>query len=195
MPKTNVFLSSHTTEVEGVAHRLLEYLNQYGYTVSLIFDPLEASRQRYTKIKVRNRTIIIPRPRLGFLDYIGDSLVTVIALLFSSPLDIYVGMSAMDCLSALLFRYKIKKLILYASDFSANRFGSSFLNALYLQIEKLILKRADLVISNTDAAEVARKELGLDPSRSQVIPNGVDTTISKQLTHHFPIVPWYILAI
>jgi glycosyltransferase involved in cell wall biosynthesis len=47
------------------------------------------------------------------------------------------------------------------------------MNWIYMQIEKSVLRNAELTISNTRRAEKKRVGLGLDLRRSLVIPNGV----------------------
>ena len=91
--------------------------------------------------------------------------------------DIIIGANNFDTLAAILskyfFRYNYRKIIYFASDFSGNRFRNILLNEIYFIVEKIVLKKSDLIISNTKRAEKKRLLLGLNKNKSLVIPNGI----------------------
>ena len=173
----NIFIVSHSGKIEGAADYFEDYLIRAGNIVVKLSHPLDAYAGNFTVLS-QNRKEIKKWKRFNFslLNLILDFISSIFYTLKYS-FDTYIGANNFDVLPAIvarkIFRKKIRKIIYFASDFSENRFASSLLNKIYYFVEKISIKHADLIISNTFRAESRRLSLGLDRSKSLVVPNGV----------------------
>jgi glycosyltransferase involved in cell wall biosynthesis len=112
----------------------------------------------------------------GVLSLMWDFLATVRAALRTRS-NVAVGANNFDTYGILTARRlrlrRTPRVIYFAADYSEDRFANRLMNWIYLRIERSVLRRSDVVVSNTRRAERKRLELGLDVKRSVVIPNGV----------------------
>jgi glycosyltransferase involved in cell wall biosynthesis len=95
-----------------------------------------------------------------------------------SKANIVIGANNFDTLVAIMckklfFKQNIKKIVYFGSDFSQKRYNNKFLDYIYLKVEVIVLKGADLIVSNTKRAEQERFNLGLLKNKSLFISNGV----------------------
>jgi glycosyltransferase involved in cell wall biosynthesis len=117
------------------------------------------------------------RKKIGLSNILQDFLISLHFIL-KHPTETCIGANNFDTLvpvvARIIFKKDIQHIIYFASDFSENRYKNKFLDYLYLQVERMVIKKADLVISNTKRAEKKRIAYGLSNKKSMVIPNGVE---------------------
>jgi glycosyltransferase involved in cell wall biosynthesis len=180
----NIILFSHSTGIVGPIDFLEDYCLKKKYTVFKLQHPLDNYDQQHTLV-YRNKRIIIRKKRKDMQFPINLIIDISLTLRFAlqRQTDITIGANNLDTLVAIIarsiFHKKINKIIYFASDFSEKRYGNPVLDALYLQIEKWVLRYADVTISNTKRAEKKRRQLGLHIARSIIIPNGVTLPNAK----------------
>lgn len=180
------FINSHRTEIPGPVDHLIRFLKSGGKReVVFVFHPLEISRTRESIVGIGTTIKTFRRERHWIGSYIIDIVISTWNVFRTKKIDFYIGMSSFDCLPALLCRKNIRNLVCYASDFSEQRFRNTLLNYLYKIIEKLVLRKAKLVVSNTKIAAKRREELGLSKQKSIVIPNGVWIKDVPPITHDY----------
>lgn len=172
-----IFVNTHSSKIDGPVDYLTYYLIRKGYEVSYISNPLDNYEGRTAVIKKGSQVIKeINRKNFGIFNLFYDFYLSL-KLLLKSEIDIFIGANNFDTVVGIvanrLFGKKLEKIIYFASDFSEKRFGNRFLDWVYYQVEKYVLKNADLVVSNTNRAQEKRIELGLNKDKGMVIPNGV----------------------
>ncbi len=179
-------LAGHVTEIVGPGHHIREWLESLPeYESTAIFHPMIGSALIRTEIW-KNKKLVSKLTKwptfLGQL--IFDTLVSVWTIISTTgTIDIYIGLNNFDTLPALLFKkWKIKKVIYYGSDFADKRFTNPVLDFIYHKVELIDLKYSSLVISNTNRAAERRIQLGLNPEKSIIIPNGVNLSLIPKVT-------------
>jgi len=174
---TPIFIASHSSPITGPIDYLERYLRGIGCNVVRIDHPLDTYTGRKSVLRRDDDHLAEwGRSGYGLLSLIWDFAATVCAALrFRS--QVAIGANNIDTLGLLVARQlrlsPTPRIVYFAADFAEDRFSNRFLNRIYLAVESLALKGADAAISNTRRAEARRIELGLDPQRSLVIPNGV----------------------
>ncbi len=176
-----IILAGHVTEIVGPGHHMREWLESLPeYESTVIFHPMIDSALIQTEIW-KNKKLVSKLTKwptfLGQL--IFDTLVSIWVIISTAELiDVYIGLNNFDTLPALLFKkWKIKKVIYYGSDYADKRFSNPILDFIYHKVELIDLKYSSLVVSNTNRAAGRRIQIGLDPQKSIVIPNGVDLSL------------------
>jgi glycosyltransferase involved in cell wall biosynthesis len=169
----DVFILGHG----ALVHALEPYLLARGHRVRLFQHPLDRYDGRPTFLREGGRELWRrPRRDRGRVVNLGvDFAWSARRLLAGGTPDVVIAINNFDTLVGLFARRlrAIRRVIYFASDFSDERFGDPLLDRVYEGVERLALRGADLVVSNTRRAERRRGELGLDPARSLVMPNGV----------------------
>jgi glycosyltransferase involved in cell wall biosynthesis len=174
MEKT-VLITYHYSPLEGPINYYIKYLISNRNTVYSLAHPLDNYSNKQTFLNINNkRAWAVKRANIGLLNLIIDMFISI-KVIFDRRFQTYVGANNFDVLAAVISRIlhlkKINKIIYFASDFSEKRYKNSFLNEIYYLIEKIVLANSDLIISNTTRSEQKRIEMGLNKSKSLVIPN------------------------
>jgi len=172
-----IFLNLHFSSITGPIDYLRKYLLRQGCSVLYLAHPLDDYKNNYTYFyKNQFQVKKIKRLNLGLINLIFDVILSS-KYIFFNKFDIYIGANNFDVFPAIFlrifFKKRIKKIIYFATDFSEDRFKSPILNKIYYLTEKIVIKYADLVISNTKRSETKRVEYGLNLSKSLIIPNGL----------------------
>lgn len=172
-----VFIIAHKSPIDGPIDYFGSYLERTGYTLLTLTHPLDSYADRQSEFSInRKRIASIQRQEAGIFNLCNDFILSM-RYLIGNSFDVCIGANNFDTLSAIVcrdvLRKKIKKIIYFASDFSESRFHNILLDTIYYGVERIVLHRSDLVISNTKRSERKRRELGLHPGKSIVIPNGV----------------------
>ncbi len=172
-----IFLNYHSSNIAGPAHYLENYLLNNGYDVISFSHPLDVYFGRKSVVNEGGVVVKeIERKDIGVLNLFYDFYLSL-KFLLKSEIDVFIGANNFDTAVGIvakkLLGKKIERVVYFASDFSEKRFGNRFLDWIYYQVEKYVLKNSDLVVSNTNRAQEKRLELGLNKEKSIVIPNGV----------------------
>jgi len=171
-----VFITSHSTYLQGPAQYLERYLRRKKLKVIHLTHPLDNYRNRKSLLFINGKTVKeYKRIPHGFFNLFEDLYITLINL-YKKQYGEFIGTNNFDTLSGIIaniFFNKKAKVIYFATDFSEDRFKNMFLDWIYIKVEKIVIKNSRFVISNTSRAEKKRIELGLDPKKSLIIPNGI----------------------
>jgi len=152
-----------------------DYLLRRKYNVFRLTHPLDDYTANETQFFIDKELVWSkkrkPKRTLNYFEDFFQSVRHIISRKF----DVFIGANSFDMLPALFVRLlgKSGKIVFFGSDFSEDRFESKILNILYILVERISVKWSDVVISNTYRAERARLRLGMDKSKSVVIPNGI----------------------
>lgn len=176
MSKTSLILSHYDGRL-GKVDYLEKFLKFKGFQVSHFLHPLDDyANLQTTYMNAAGKTMFVKRTHRGLWNYIEDMFFSI-GIIRKSEIDICFTLSNFDTMPAIVcrsvFKKKIRKIIYFPSDYSGKRFRSKLLNFAYIHVEKMAIRHADLVVSNTKRAEAMRIDLGLDVSKSIIIPNGV----------------------
>lgn len=171
-----IFICSHTSGIDGPIDYLEEYLISRGFSVSKLEHPLRLMSNSFSYFYMQKKLIKrYKRKDTWFINYFVDMCLSLNQILRNAQINLFFGANNFDTLVGVIarhiFRKKITKIIYFASDFSENRFNSVILDELYYLTEKIALRYADLVISNTKRAKSKRLKLGLNLKKSKVLPN------------------------
>jgi glycosyltransferase involved in cell wall biosynthesis len=174
---TRIFLATHSSGRAGPADYYENYLLRHGHDVVRLDHPLDQYAGRRSVLTQNGKVIATwPRNSRAVFNLVWDFLKTL-SMSARLSLDVAVGANNFDTFSLVLGRNlrrsRSPRILYFASDFSEDRFRSRLMNGIYDRIEKAVLRRADLVISNTHRAETKRFAFGLVKEKSQVIPNGI----------------------
>jgi len=172
----NIFIVNHATEKTGSANYFEDYLLRRKYDVYRLSHPLNNYKNKKTYF-LKNREIIksFNRTDLGVLNFFSDFIISLLVLSFKK-IDVFIGANNFDTFAGIVLKKlgkKINMIIFFGSDFSEHRFKNFFLDKIYMQIEKIVVRNSDFTISNTKRAEQKRISMGLDIKKSFVIPNGI----------------------
>lgn len=173
----NIFLISHQSELEGPIDYYESYLVSEGHHVTKLAHPL-VKYDGHATILSSSMDVLLTRKRHGssILNLFVDFYFSL-KYIPRNNVDIVIAANNFDTFSAIIarriLRKHIKMIYYFASDFSEQRFNNPLLDGIYYFIEKVVIRHADLVISNTVRAEKKRISLGLDAKKSVVVPNGV----------------------
>jgi len=172
----NIFLLSHSSGLKGPINFFEDYLLQNKNTTIHLEHPLDIYAGKASLLK-ENGIVFnkIQRSGTSLLNLFVDFFYSL-TLARKFQYEVFIGGNNFDTLAGIVLRTfgkKIKKIIYFSADYSENRYNNKILNAIYENIEKLVLTNSDLVISNTSRAEKKRLSLGLDKKKSMFIPNGV----------------------
>jgi len=172
-----IFVASHSTVMSGPIDYFERYLWRRGLETVRIDHPLDSYDGRSSELRKNGKTVRAwKREARGPLNLIWDFACTV-ALALRARVEVGVGANNFDTYGVLAARRlrlsRLPRVIYFAADYSEDRFSNPLLNWIYLHVERSVLRRADLVVSNTRRAEEKRMQLGLDRKKSLVIPNGV----------------------
>jgi glycosyltransferase involved in cell wall biosynthesis len=153
------------------------YLWRHGCDTIRIDHPLDSYTGRSTYLRHNGRRIREwKRTNFGPFSLLWDFMCTLVAALRVDA-AVAVGANNFDTFSIMAARRihlsRSPRVIYFAADYSEDRFTNPLMNWIYLQVERSVLRHADVVVSNTRRAEDKRLKLGLDRQRSLVIPNGV----------------------
>ncbi len=155
-----------------------QFLGRHGHDVTVLAHPLDNYAGRRTQL-TQEGTVLrsVRRWQLGLLNLLLD-LVLSCAAVPRRGVDVVVAANNFDALSALVAKHVLRKQVpricYFAADYSEDRFGAgSRLSRIYDRVERIVLRHATLVVSNTRRAAAQRRRLGLDETRSIVVPNGV----------------------
>lgn len=173
----DIFIISHNTLLDGGIHYLRYFLERKNYKLAHLSHPLDDYKGRESYLVFKNKIIKkYGRRDIGMLNLIVDFFISI-KTIFAYKFDVLLCANNFNTFTGIFAKYvlfkRIKKIIFYGADFSEERYKSSFLNRIYYMIEKIAVKKADIVISNTKRAESRRISLGLKKEKSLVIPNGV----------------------
>lgn len=172
-----IFLLTHSLGITGQIDYYREYLfrRHHQARVYYLTHPLDDYQGRESCFWDGRRRIRSIERRGGTISNLLRDIYISLLIMRKVEIDEFVGADNLCLLIGLIaqkiFGKKYGRIVFYASDFSRNHFGGRLMNFFYLKLESFVLKRADLVISNTFRAQRERKKLGLD-HRGLVIPNG-----------------------
>lgn len=186
-----IFIIGHSSGLEGPVDYFSYFLLNQGHKVIKLMHPLDIYEGQDTFLEINEKEIIRHKRReLSNLNLFFDFLYSFYYL-YKYPADTIVGANNFDTFSAIvaarMWKRTSTKVIYFGSDYSEKRFNSSIMNFFYQWVEKIAIKRSDLVISNTKRAEKERLRLGLDQEKSLIIPNGVsldEPPLVKQIDKH-----------
>jgi glycosyltransferase involved in cell wall biosynthesis len=179
MSRPRVALLSHTSGMDGPIDRLRDHLVMRGFEIANVVHPLDSYEGRATVVSLGD-TMISSRPRRAFaalpqLNLVLDALITVRSVLRLKP-DAIVAGTNLDSVAGLVARFLSRRrgirVIYLGVDYAETRFANRLVDRLYRSAEAVCLRRCDVVVSNTRRAEEARRALGLDVTRSVIVPNG-----------------------
>ncbi|HEX6347815.1 MAG TPA: glycosyltransferase [Candidatus Dormibacteraeota bacterium] len=153
-----------------------EYLLREGHTVLRVDHPLDSYTGRFSTL-TRNGTPIRRwrRAARGLVGLLWDLWRTVREF-GRARIDVAIGANNFDTFSLLVGRALTRRrtpVIYLAADFAEQRFSNPVLNGIYMGVERVAVRHADRIVSNSRRAEARRLQLGLDPQRSLIVPNGV----------------------
>lgn len=179
------FLVSHTLGSKGAFDYFSDYLRSAHHELICVFHPLDVYKNKVTSLLIHEKLVSrISRRNMFLLNFIQDMYLTL-TYISTNTFDIYIGANNFDTLAGVIGKYcfhRSYKIIYFASDYSENRFDNWVLDAIYMFVERLVLKFSDVVISNTYRAERKRLELGLTKNKSFVVPNCAP--IKHEVFHH-----------
>ncbi len=179
----NALLIGHHNGRLSQLEIISNFLKLHNYNVGYILHPLDDYIAFNTECSDFHGNIrTIPRKNRRVFNYLGDIYLSI-RYTRGHHLTIVVSTTNLDTIPAIICRKvmgeKIDKIIYYPRDYSENRFKNQLLNKLYEHTERIAIKHADIVVSNTKRAEKKRISLGLNSRKSIVIPNGVSYPIDK----------------
>src|SRR2546423_9731373 len=152
-----VFLASHSTVMSGPIDYFERHLWRRGLDTVRIDHPLDVYEGRTSDLRENGKPVRRWRRRArGPLNLVWDFFSTV-RLALDAKAGVGIGANNFDTYSVLAARRLVSRpkarVIYFASDFSEDRSKSAVRNWIYLHVERSVLRRADLVISNTRRAE------------------------------------------
>lgn len=191
-----IFVNGHVTEIVGPGHHLTNFLTKtpdsqtYAFYHPMIGSGLK--RSVLTKYTPKEKRIIKKyAKKKGFLKkLIYEFFLTIKHIWYLEKIDLFVGINNFDTLPAIFFKgWKIKRIVYYGSDYADERFENRLVNALYRLVEIVVIRFANLTVSNTKRAQKRRISMGLAKNRALVVPNGVDLSavpkVKKQPKYKF----------
>jgi glycosyltransferase involved in cell wall biosynthesis len=160
---------------KGAVERYADFLQQQGHLITKVAHFLDYKAGKKTKI-YENANLIkeIRRYPLHLFNLFYDWVYNF-RYVYISSFDVVVGANNFDTFSALCVRFLTKKdfkIIYFASDYAEERFNMLLLDSIYIAIENVVIRFADITVSNTRRAEAKRFELGMPLDKSVVVPNG-----------------------
>jgi glycosyltransferase involved in cell wall biosynthesis len=174
---TEVFIASHTDGRVGSLDTLLDYLKQKGRLVTTLSHPLDDYSTLPTVLTTREDIQQIARKPRGIFNLLEDFFMSI-KYLRATECGVFLGVSNFDTLPAvfcrIFLRKKIPKIIYYPCDYSEDRFANPIMNLAYKLVERMVVRGADLTISNTHRSEQQRILNGLKRGRSIILPNPVN---------------------
>lgn len=143
--------------------------------VTDIPGPVQTLAEFITKNKTNDLTKIYFDLNNGkVLGYISDFFEAWRKIKNENQIDIAIGMNCFDTLPLVWLRKnRIKKIILFGTDFSRKRFKNPILNWVYVSIDRYCAKKADFVCSNSRRTINQRLVEGVDNDKLIYVPNGV----------------------
>ena len=176
-PKPLIAFAAHASPLAGPIDAYQEYLSrEYAVDLRRVNHPLDSYSGNVTRV-LDGRGLYRPikRYQIGQLNLVIDFVMTAIVMLVWRP-DVIVAANNFDTCATLVskLRRRPPQVVYFAADFSKHRFKSGALDAVYRVCEIVALRFADVVVSNTKRSERERIMLGLNPSKSVVVPNGAD---------------------
>lgn len=112
-----------------------------------------------TRNSVGTRTIFKIRDFLAIFDF---------ALRQKTKYDLFIGLESVNAIAGVILKRLglIKKVVYYVSDYSLQRYQSSWFNGLYLWLDRLAATKADFIWDVSQAMMPARIKAGLNPKKS-----------------------------
>lgn len=110
---------------------------------------------------------LVEKKGLTRLSYKLRDFYSVIFIAFQQKenFNLFIGLEGINVIAGILLRKlgKVKIVIYYVSDYSPNRFGKSFLNKIYIRLDRFCVRHADFTWDVSPAMIQARLKSGLDP--------------------------------
>lgn len=182
-----VVIVTHTTELFGPPHALLEYLKVAGKTVIFIAHPLTFKKGRQSTVEVWQGNCSSYKaafPNIlnwSLFNYTRDFVATLwfLAIIrfkgYLPSTDLFLGYDSLSCLPGIWFGwlFGIRRLIAYNADYSETRFQSALLNRIYTWADRYTTQKADTVWCVTGRIAALRRKQGRKAKDVQVVSNGV----------------------
>lgn len=169
---------AHVTKIPGPVQILAEYIQEKkDVEFYQILHPLNGSGISHSEFLVNKEKLAQKKTKFkGLLEYADNYFETMKWLKrVEGPIDTAIGMNPFDALPLILLkrRLKIRKVVLFGTDFSRKRFKNPMVNSIYVRIDRFCAKKADLVCCNTRRAIEARMKEGVFREKLILTPNGV----------------------
>lgn len=178
-----IIIATHQM-VYGAPQALKDYLIQknvkeLAYIGLPFIDQRTTFFEIYKKKKKYFDKLFSRKFSFGFFDYILD-FFTVFYLVFkqNKKYDFFFGVNGLNCLAG-LFLKKMKKVnyvVFYAIDFVPIRFDNKILNYIFHRIEKICVRKSDLVWNVSPRIAEGREhflQIPNDPTHQIVVPIGI----------------------
>jgi len=191
LSRLKVLISTHAAaDRSGPPQILISYLKQRVRILWVIVHPLLEISDfgSYADVFPDRARFSVPfsRPSLGPNAYrfLAQSLGAIFLILKRrEQFDIIIGIDPLNAFFGLLLRLvgRTSTVVYFSIDYTPKRFQSTVLNAIYHRIDKLCVRRSDVLWNVSSRMAHIRKEQGAT-GRNLVVPAGVDMGSIKKLT-------------
>ena len=129
-----------------------------------------------TRNSVGTRTVFKIRDFLAILDF---------ALRQKTKYDLFIGLESVNAIAGVILKKLglIKKVVYYVSDYSLQRYQSSWFNSLYLWLDRLAATKADFIWDVSQAMMPARIKAGLNPKKAAPLIHVPNALFPEQINY------------
>ncbi|MHB8178989.1 MAG: glycosyltransferase [Vulcanimicrobiaceae bacterium] len=182
MPATKtarVAVCGHVTEVAGPVQAIERYLRLRQETLSFAKHPFgytkrsESQYERWTaQTLVARATFRAPR----YLSVARDVFANLTWFGLGPQTDVFIGIDNVNAFCGLILRIlgKTKNVVYYVIDYTPRRFRNRFLNWLYHETDRFVVKHADVVWNISERIAAVRRQQGIDDTKNRVVEIGID---------------------
>jgi glycosyltransferase involved in cell wall biosynthesis len=173
----SILLVSHAAiygdrDMFGPAHNVVEHLAACGYDVDFVLHPIQGDAAGF--VRSFHRGALVHEERVPYRGRMREVLSNI-RRLRASDADVIVLVDPLNYASALVPSFRSQPgprvRVYFTADYADRRFAARLKNTVYHQLDRLALRRADLVWSVSDRIAARRLEQGVDDADSFVIPN------------------------
>lgn len=149
----NIIIITHTINF-GAPHALRDFLKYRAKSLLFIGLPFHYSKDIRSSIEFYEHQSIAYEKKIfslrlsEYLSYIKDFVISIIIpLKFKRRFDLFIGADCLLALAGILLRTFgfVNKVVFYTIDLSPCRFKNSFLNKLYIFIDKFASENSDII--------------------------------------------------
>lgn len=185
-----IILVSHTTEVYGPAHALINYLKKNVNEFISILHPFSYSSTPNSKCIIFKKgkcEKIIQIKNLKFSElfsYLQHFILTLYFVLKSRErFDIYIGVDNLNAFTGIIIRKLgvVNRVIFYVIDYTPKRFENPILNFLYHFLERFCVKNSDYIWNISEKIAKVWEPYEIEKEKNLVVPVGIELAKIKQI--------------
>ena len=179
----SILVISHFAQNTGTTDHFVDYLDHEHIAFSYLRHPLPESSVHYSQLFEGNPASTSPSRSYKSRNFFPIEIIrelwlnTKTVISRRKRVSTVICFGSINCLWALpAAKFLRKKVLFWGVDYSRQRFRNPIFNNFYRWSETVSCKYSDQVVQPAPLQQEARIRLhGLDPKKSLVIPNGIES--------------------